>query len=396
MTGPALRSRWRWRWVVGVAVLVVTGVAFDLARAQRVSVRLGRASRSRLVVPVLCAGTLQPPPGGDVMARQAGLVGAIWVREGERVLKGAPLLRLEAPELGGKAVAAREELQTLREAKAVAEAQREGAKREAAYRRGVLEADRRLLEQQAISRAAYEADELAARQADAQLRVTEVRMESIAGGAQGAVSRLDLVAARARDLEAQMAALTVRAPSAGVVYGLPRREGEPVSPGQVVASVTEPERPYVRLRVDPPDLPLVAEGQRFVVTFDGLPNRQWDGRVEAVGRGLREASGREVAEVLGVITGDGQALPFNASVNVKIVVAERPSALLVPRAALHQEGQRRFVFVEHAGRAERREISVGLVGLTDVEVTAGLAEGESVILSGDGPLFGGLRVTPRS
>jgi multidrug efflux pump subunit AcrA (membrane-fusion protein) len=396
MTGPALRSRWRWRWVVGVAVLVVTGVAFDLARAQRVSVRLARASRSRLVVPVLCAGTLQPPPGGELMARQAGLVGAIWVREGERVLKGAPLLRLEAPELGGKAVAAREELQALREAKAVAEAQREGAKREAAYRRGVLEADRRLLEQQAISRAAYEADELAARQADAQLRVTEARMESIAGGAQGAVSRLDLVAARARDLEAQMAALTVRAPSAGVVYGLPRREGEPVSPGQVVASVTEPERPCVRLRVDPPDLPLVAEGQRFVVTFDGLPNRQWDGRVEAVGRGLREASGREVAEVLGVITGDGQALPFNASVNVKIVVAERPSALLVPRAALHQEGQRRFVYVEHAGRAERREISVGLVGLTDVEVTAGLAEGESVILSGDGPLFGGLRVTPRS
>jgi multidrug efflux pump subunit AcrA (membrane-fusion protein) len=396
MTGPAHRSRWRWRWVAGVAVLLVVGLAFDLARAQRVSVRLGRASRSRLVVPVLCAGTLQPPPGGELMARQAGLVGAIWVREGERVQKGTPLLRLDAPELAAKAAAAREELQALREAVTVAEAQLEGEKHEAAYRRGVLETDRRLLEQQAISHAAYEADELAARQADAQLRVTEARIGSIGGGAKSGISRLDLVAARVRELEAQLAALTVHAPSAGVVYGLPRRVGEPVSPGQVVASVTEPEHPYVRLRVDPPDLPLVAEGQRFVVTFDGLPNREWDGRIQVVGRGLREASGREVAEVLGAITGAGQALPFNASVNVKIVVGERPSALLVPRVALHQEGQRRFVYVEHAGRAERREISVGLVGLTDAEVTAGLAEGESVILSGDGPLFGGLRVTPRS
>jgi len=394
MIDPALR--FRWRWVAGIAVLLAAGVAFDLARAQRVSVRLGRASRSRLVVPVLCAGTLQPPPGGDLMARQAGLVGAIWVREGERVFKGAPLLRLDAPELAGKAAAAREELFALREAKAVAEAQLDGEKREASYRRSVWEADRRLLEQQAISRAAYEADELAARQAEAQVRVTEARMGSIAGGGPGAVSRLDLVAARARDLAAQLDGLTVRAPAAGVVYGLPRRVGEPVSPGQVVASVTEPAHPYVRLRVDPPDLPLVAEGQRFVVTFDGLPNREWDGRIEAVGRGLREASGREVAEVLGALTGGGQDLPFNASVNVKIVVGEKPSALLVPRAALHQEGQGRFVYVEHAGRAERREISVGLVGLTDVEVTAGLTEGESVILSGDGPLFGGLRVTPRS
>jgi multidrug efflux pump subunit AcrA (membrane-fusion protein) len=393
MTGPALRSRWL--WVAGVTVLLLAGVAFDLARAQRVSVRLGKASRSRLVVPVLCAGTLQPPPGGDLVARQAGLVAAILVREGERVLKGAPLLKLDAPELGGKAAAAREELLALREAKAVAEAQRDGERREAAYRKGVVQADRRLLDQQAISRAAYEADEVAARQAEAQLRVTEARIGSIAGDA-GGVSRLDLVAARVSDLQAQLAALTVRAPAAGVVYGLPRRVGEPVSPGQVVASVTEPEHPYVRLRVDPPDLPLVAEGQRFVVTFDGLPNRQWDGRIQAVGRGLREASGREVAEVLGAITEAGQDLPFNASVNVKIVVGERPSALLVPRAALHQEGQGRFVYVEHAGRAERREISVGLVGLTDVEVTAGLAEGESVILSGDGPLSGGLRVTPRS
>ncbi len=394
MTGPALRSRWR--WVAGAAVLLATGAALDLARAQRVSVRLGRATRSRLVVPVLCAGTLQPPPGGELRARDAGLVDAIWVKEGERVKKGAPLVRLDASELAGRAAAAREELQALREAEAVAEAQREADKREAAYRQGVLEADGRLLQQQAISRAAYEADELAARQAEARLRVTEARIQSMAGGTKGGVSRLDLLAARVRDLEGQLQALTLRAPAAGVVYGLPRRVGEAVSPGQVVANVTEPEQPYVRLRVDPPDLPLVAEGQRFVVTFDGLPNRQWEGRIEIVGRGLREASGREVAEVLGAITGSGQALPFNASVNVKIVVGERPSALLVPRAALHQDGQQRFVYVEHGGRAERREISVGLVGLTDVEVTAGLAEGESVILSGDGPLVGGLRVTPRS
>jgi HlyD family secretion protein len=258
----------------------------------------------------------------------------------------------------------------------------------------VVEADTRLLEKAAISRSAYEADELAARQAEARLRGAEAHLESIGGGSRGSTSRLGLAAARARDLGGRIEGLTVRAPADGVAYGLPHRVGEAVTPGQVVANVTDPERPHVRLRVDPPDLPRVTVGQSFIVTFDGLPDRQWDGQIEAVGPGLREASGREVGEVLGVISGSGQALPFGASVNARIVVGERPSALVVPRAALHRDGERRFVYVERDRRAQRREVSVGLIGLTEVEVTAGLAESEAVMLPGDVPLSEGLRIDP--
>jgi len=372
---------------VGLAVLAS-------ARGQRVPVRLARATRSRLVVPVLCSGTLQPPPGGELRAAEGGLVAAILAKEGERVRKGFPLLKLDAPELVARAMTAREEVQQLREARAVAEAQVEAEKREAAYRRQVVEADARLLDKAAISRSAYEADELAARQAEARLRGAEAHLESIGGGSHGSTSRLGLAAARARDLGGRVEGLTVRAPADGVAYGLPHRVGEAVTPGQVVANVTDPERPHVRLRVDPPDLPRVSVGQSFIVTFDGLPDRQWEGRIEAVGPGLREASGREVGEVLGVISGSGQALPFGASVNARIVVGERPSALVVPRAALHRDGERRFVYVERDRRAQRCYVSVGLVGLTEVEVTAGLGESEAVMLPGDVPLSQGLRIDP--
>jgi HlyD family secretion protein len=385
------RNRWRW---IAIAVLLMAGGLAMLAsaRAQRVPVRLVRATRSALVVPVLCAGTLQPPPGGELRAAEGGLITAILVTEGERVRKGDALLKLDAPELLPRAFTAREELQQLREAQAVAEAQLEGAKREVDYRRQVLEADARLLAQAAISRSAYEADELAARQAEARLREAEARLQSLHAGSEGSASRLGLAAARAHDLAGRVAALTVRAPADGVVFGLPHRVGEPVAPGQVVANVSDPEQRHVRLRVDPPDLPRVAVGQRFIVTFDGLPDRQWEGWIESVGPGLREASGREVGEVLGVIRGSGQALPFSATVNARIVVGERPSALLLPRAAVQREGDRRFVYVERGGRAEPRDISVGLIGLTEVEVTAGLQEGESVVLPGEVPLSPGLRI----
>src|SRR6266542_490018 len=52
-----------------------------------------------------------------------------------------------------------------------------------------------------------------------------------------------------------------------------------------------------RLRADQPDLPRVSVGQRLIVTFDGLPDRRWEGKVLAVSPGVREAADREVGEV---------------------------------------------------------------------------------------------------
>jgi membrane fusion protein (multidrug efflux system) len=155
-----------------------------------------------------------------------------------------------------------------------------------------------------------------------------------------------------------------------------------VAAGQVVANVTDPDRPQVRVKVDQPDLPRMAVGQRLIVTFDGLPDRRWEGTLRTVTRGLREVGDREVAEFIGETLDLEHLLPLNAAVNVEVVVGERPAALTVPRAALQREGERRFVFRLRDGRAERREITVGLIGSNDVEVARGLSEGERVILPG--------------
>ena len=86
------------------------------------------------------------------------------------------------------------------------------------------------------------------------------------------------------------------------------------------------------------------------------------------------------------------SLPPNASVNVQIVTGEKNGALAIPRAALFREGDSRFVYRLEDGRARRRDVSVGLVGLNDVEVTSGLKENDPVILPGTVPLSDGLRV----
>ncbi|MFY9550042.1 MAG: efflux RND transporter periplasmic adaptor subunit, partial [Thermoanaerobaculia bacterium] len=196
----------------------------------------------------------------------------------------------------------------------------------------------------------------------------------------------------ADELEKRADALTVRASSSGVVYGLPRRAGEAVAAGQVVASVVDPERRRVRARVDQPDLPRIAPGQRMVLAFNGLPRESWEGKVTQVAPGLREVGGREVGEVLGEVADPKGRLPTNAAVDVQIVTGEKSGTLVVPRAAVIRDGDRRYVYVLEDGRARRRDVQVGLLGLNEVEITGGLKEGDTVILPGAAALSDGLRV----
>jgi multidrug efflux pump subunit AcrA (membrane-fusion protein) len=383
----------RYGIAAGIVLLVSIVVVLSRGGSSAVDVTAAKAARRDLVVSVTSDGTLEPPAGGELRAPSAAVVAEVLVAEGDRVQKGRPLVRLEDPELSQSALTARSSALATAEERARAVAEADSARREADHARSVVESDRRLLAQNAVPRATLEADELASRQADDRLRQAQARVESLEGG-RGGGSRVALSAEAARELERRVAALTLRAPSAGIVYGLPRKAGETVTAGQLVASVADPEHLRVRIRVDQPDLPRVAAGQRIAVTFDGLPERRWEGRVLTVPSGVTESGGRQVGEVIGEISDVKPALPPNASVNVEVVVGEKKGALTVPRAAVlrDRDGKSRYVFVPDGRRARRREVGVGLVGLSDVEISSGLSDGDVVLLPGPVPLTDGARI----
>ena len=381
-----------WRWAVGTAAVLAVVLAIVAFRGPAgVPVATAQAVRKNLVVPILSDGSLEPPPGGELRAPEAATVAAIPAREGQHVVKGVALVVLESPELTQAALAARSTAAQLSEEKVRAAGDLDQAKREAAHAKEVFEADARLVKESAIPRTTLEADELAYRHSVERRRAAQARFESLAATPAG-VSRFELARASARELDRRVAALTVRAPADGIVYGLPRKTGVTVGAGELVASVADPEHLRVRARVDQPDLPRVAVGQRLIVTFDGLPDRRWEGRVLAVSTGVRESAGREVGEVVGEIADRSRSLPPNASVNVQIVIGEKNGVLAIPRAALFREGDRRFVYRLEEGRARRQDVFVGLVGLNDVEITSGLQQNVTVILPGTVPLSEGLRV----
>jgi HlyD family secretion protein len=381
------------RWLAAAAAaLLVLLLAASFWQPKPPAVSSAKVVRMDLIVPILCDGTLEPAPGGELRALDAATVAAVLVHDGDLVKKGEILVRLESPLLSEKAREARSEALRLAAERAQAGADADRAGRDVAERRRFVEADRRLLAEKAMTKAAVDADEASLREAAPRHTRAAARLSSLVQDGNGAPSRLELVEASARDLEERVASLTVRAPRDGMVYGLPPKTGESVPPGQIVAGVSDPGLRIVRARVDQPDLPRIAPGQRMRVTFDGLPDRTWEGTIARVSPGLRDVGGREVSDVLGEIRDAPGILPPNASVNVEIVVGERKGALVVPRGAIARDGERRFVWVADAGRARRHDVSVGLMGLMEAEVTSGLADGDAVLLPAGTPLAEGERI----
>ncbi len=388
------QTRRRWWWAGGVIALVA--VVFSVAalsRPKAPAVQTAEVRRGSLLVPVQCDGTLEPPPGGELRASDSGAVAEILASSGDRVRAGTPLLRLANDELSKEALDARSEVLRLESDRSAASSDAAELERQEQHAARILDADKRLLASGAITRMTYEQDELAWAQARDKLRAARARLAALEGSPSGgAGSRIALARKSADDLERRVAAMTVRAPADGLVYGLPRRVGEAVSAGQVVANVIDPAHRRLRARVDQPDLPQTAVGQRLVVTFDGLPRERWEGKVTFVDPGLRDVGGREVGEVLGEVADPRALLPSNAAVEVQIVTGEKAGALVVPRASLIRDGERRYVYVLDSGRARRHAVEVGLLGLTEAEILSGVGEKDTVILPGSVTLSDGLRV----
>ena len=386
------KTRRRWWWTGGAIFLAVVFSVAALSRPKAPAVQTAEVRRGSLLVPVQCDGTLEPPPGGELRATDSGTVAELVVRSGDRVRSGTPLLRLANDELTKEALDARSEVLRLESDRSTASADAAELERQEGHASRIFEADKRLLASGAITRMSYEQDELAWEQARDKLRAARSRLTALEGTEGGGGSRIGLARKTADELDRRVAAMTVRAPSDGLVYGLPRRVGETVSAGQVVANVIDPAHRRLRARVDQPDLPQTAVGQRIVVTFDGLPRERWEGKVTFVDPGLRDVGGREVGEVLGEVADPRALLPSNAAVEVQIVTGEKAGALVVPRASLIRDGERRYVYVLDKGRARRRQVEVGLLGLTEAEVLSGVGEKDTVILPGSVTLSEGLRV----
>ena len=82
-------------------------------------------------------------------------------------------------------------------------------------------------------------------------------------------------------------------------------------------------------------------------------------------------------------------------VELHVVTADVPRALLVPLGALFRQGEQWSVFRVENDRAKLRPVTLGLRNPRAAEVKSGLVEGDTVVLYPGEALEDGTRVAPR-
>ena len=104
------------------------------------------------------------------------------------------------------------------------------------------------------------------------------RMEDIARAA----ADLDAANALVATAEQQLSYTHLLSPVAGIVSVRQAEQGQNVTAGQPVFRIAELDRPWVRAYLDEKDLPRVKLGQVAQVQVDGLPGKQFVGRLSFI------------------------------------------------------------------------------------------------------------------
>jgi RND family efflux transporter MFP subunit len=329
-------------FILAVALSLASGCGQPKPRSTSESAQPARVVRVVAVAEELLPrwarvpGEVRAADRARLAARVSGAVAELAVTLGQTVRAGDSLARLEAPELAARLDQARTGL---------AQAQREWTR------------DRELLAKGASTEDA--------------VRLGEERVRAAQAGL--------------AEAEALFAQTEIRAPFEGRVAARQVNRGDLVFPGQPLLTL---DRGAAREVVIPMPVSLaagLAPGATLKVSARGQTQKA---RITEIAAAANAAT-RTVECVLAL---DADA-PWQPGESVVAAVpAETALRLLVPEAARRSFGQVDHVFVVSETRAQIRLVKVGQAHGGRLEILSGLAKGESVVVSADGPLLDAARV----
>jgi Cu(I)/Ag(I) efflux system membrane fusion protein len=313
-------------------------VRLDAAAARRIGVAYATAERKVVDHTVRTVGTVTYDETRivDVNPKIEGWVERLYVDfTGAPVRRGQPLLALYSPML----VSAQEELILAR--RLLDESAAEPGSRTAERARQLLDAARRRLAYWDIS--------------------------------SGEIRRIEETGAPTKTL-------TLTSPASGFVVEKSVFEGGRIGPGMNLYRIADLSIVWVDGEVFEKDLGLVRQGQVARVTVQAYPGETFAGQVTYVYPTVTVEA--RTGRVRVALANPGLRLKPGMYAEVELEVAAGEKRLVVPRGAVHATGERAWVFLQTAeGTLVAREVTTGLVAGGDIEILAGLEEGDSVVAS---------------
>lgn len=181
--------------------------------------------------------------------------------------------------------------------------------------------------------------------------------------------------------ERALAATKIFASFDGLITTVNVKEGNFVSPGQILARLIDTSQYQVKIFVDEVDSHLIALNQTALITFDAIPNQTFQGFVSKIGFETQSTGGIvTIAVDIDLLTTHHQFRPGFSS-EVEIIIDEKIDKLIIPTTAVFIENNTEYVARYENGELTPQEITTGLSDGIFMEVIAGLAEKDQILIN---------------
>jgi HlyD family secretion protein len=433
-------KRWQ-KIVLGVGLAVVSGGGawfgvYEFSKGV-VTVETGAVVRQDLTSVVTASGEIRPKNYTNVLGEGIGKITDIVVKEGDRVKKGDVLLHLENIQPGADVEAQAATVQAAESGMKASAASFDSAVATSAQRQADLEKakldwqrSQELYRNQLIARQEYEGSKAAYDGAAAAANAAQALVAQTRAAREQTRSTLDQTRAQLTHMRDVLRKTTYTAPISGIVSYIDVRVGENVVPGiqnaqgSFLMTISDMSVVTAEVKVDETDITNLRRGQAAEVTIDALPGKLFQGHVTDVGElAILRTSGQaamtettantqEARDFKVIVTLDDPppSLRPGLSTTAKIQTAHQAAVLTVPIQALAVRSQKALqeaqqdpggavtlaasgddagrnakqdvqgVFVVRNSKAVFVPVETGITGVTDIEVTSGLQEGDRIVV----------------
>jgi membrane fusion protein (multidrug efflux system) len=307
-----------------------------------VAVEIGKVEQMVLKDEAQAVGSLRARQAVVLRPEVSGRISALGFKDGQRVRKGQLLVQLDD---------------------ALQVAQLSQAQAQAGIAATQLKRNRELLAQNFVSASVVD-------QSVANLEVAE---------AQVALSK------------AQLNRLKIVAPFDAVTGIRMVNLGDYVKDGADLVSLEDSSSMWAEFRMPERYVPRLKLGQEVSLTLDALPGKAFKAVVDVMDAQF-DVNGRSML-VRARLLAPTQELRSGLFTRVKVVLGERPNALVVPEEALVPQGGKQYIFKvlesPQGPLSQRIEAVLGMRVEGKVELLEGVKAGETVVTAGQARLLRG-------
>lgn len=314
--------------------------------------------RQDLLIEVVDTGKIQPKEKIEIKSKVAGQVARVLIEEGAMVKKGQLLLELDPIDYQREVARAEADVAQAQNALEFAELNFQ-RKNKGLNDRGVA-------------------------QIDVDLAANEVKTRRIA------LKGAEIVLATAQD---RLRYTKISSPIDGTVIELGIKQGEVVTPGvqqtfegRPLLTVGDLSSLIVRCELNQIDIAKIKVGQKTSLTFDALPGKKFEAVVTKTSPAAVKPKGKEIEvfPVEATLTAADESIKPGMTGDVRFMIDVRTAVLSVPIEAVVKEDGKNYVTklvaAEKGEKTEKFEVQLGARNDREVEVSAGIAEGETLVI----------------